>query len=256
MFEENRCIGCRACETVCGNNVHFFTDDGRHKVDFSRCSGCGECQKVCFAGALRMIATYYGPEDIAHLVLRDKGLYDKSGGGVTFSGGEPLLQAGFVKETAKILKEQGIHIAIDTALNVPRENIDLVLPYADLFLCDIKAVSKDIFRQYIGKDNELIMENLRYVSENKNVFIRVPVIKGVNDSISELVKIRDTIDSMGENVREVGILSYHDLGVKKALKVGMEEQLFDIQGSEVFQEKLELFRNRGYRLLFDGSEVI
>ena len=255
MFEEEKCIGCRACETVCRHGVHSFLD-GKHAVDFSKCVACGECGKVCFAGALKLIARSYKPSEIAETVLRDRGLYMRSGGGATFSGGEPLLQAAFIKETAEILKEQGIHIAVDTALNVPRENIDLVLPYADLFLCDLKAVSEDVFKRFIGTDNRRIMENLGYVSSKKNVFIRIPVVKGVNDSLSELTRIRDAIDGLGDGVKEVGLLSYHDLGIKKALKVGREETRFEIQGSGDFASKLELFKNRGYRLLFDGSEVV
>ncbi|MBR3294959.1 MAG: glycyl-radical enzyme activating protein [Clostridia bacterium] len=254
LFKESKCIGCRACETACNRGVHSF-DGGNHFTDRSLCMACGNCEAVCYAGALKLIAREYDPKELAEVLLRDRSLYDRSGGGVTFSGGEPLLQADLVLETAELLKEDGIHICVDTALNVPRESIKKVLPVVDLFLCDIKAVSGDIFRRYIGEDNSLIMSNLKYISENADMYIRVPLIKGVNTEVDELEKIRELIGSLGNRVRQVGLLTYHDLGIEKAVQAGMEEERFPFLTEEEIQEMTGIFSGIACELLVDGVPV-
>ena len=120
---------------------------------------------------------------------------------------------------------------------------------------NLKAVSGDIFRRYIGEDNSLIMSNLKYISENADMYIRVPLIKGVNTERNELIKIRSLIDSLGKRVRQVDLLTYHDLGVGKAEQVGMKEERFPFLTEEEIQEMTGIFSGIACELLVDGVPV-
>ena len=155
------------------------------------CTFCVKCTPYCPSDAREISGKEYTVDEVLKTVLRDKPYYDSSGGGVTFSGGECMLQMDFLIEILKKCKENGIHTAVDTAGHIPFQSFEKILPYTDLFLYDIKIIDTEKHKQYVGVGNELILENLKKLFKAKvKIWIRIPVISGVNDSIEEMQLIK------------------------------------------------------------------
>jgi pyruvate formate lyase activating enzyme len=166
---------------------------------------------------------------MADLLLKDRELMASSGGGVTFSGGEPLLQADFIAGVFSLLKAQGVHTAVETASNVPWEAFEKVLPLTDLFICDIKAPDTELHRRGTGVGNEVILENLRRLSAAKaNILLRIPIIPCYNDSRDIIVEIGTFIRSLGRQP-PVELLAFHNVCAGKYDALGKE---FAARGTE------------------------
>lgn len=221
-YYAHKCITCGECISACEKSAHMLVN-GIHTFDRNLCRACGKCEKVCHGEALKL----YGKEvTIAQLLpelLEDRDFYDSSGGGVTLSGGECLLQADFCAELLKELKLYGIHTAIDTCGCIPKTAIDRVLPYVDVFLYDIKAYDKDVHIKCTGQSNETILENLRYIDNcGKNIEIRIPYVPNFNSD--QIEKIARFLSSF-KNVSKVKILAYHNYASSKYAALGMQDTL-------------------------------
>ena len=194
-----------------------------------KCVACGECKKKQFTaenclGEARIV---YGKEvtvkDLLPILLEDKDFYDNSGGGVTLSGGECLMQADFCAALLKQLKAQGIHTAIDTCGFVPKEALEKVIPYTDVFLYDLKAYDEDVHLQCTGRSNKLILENLTYLdSMGKNIEIRIPYVPDYNDN--QIEKIVRFLAPM-KHITKIRILPYHNYAGSKYEALGMRNTL-------------------------------
>ena len=166
------------------------------------------------------------------LLTKDKSFYKTSGGGVTFSGGECMLQLDFLVEILKVCKENGIHTAVDTAGCVPYERFEKILPYTDLFLYDVKCFDNEKHRQYTGVGNELILENLKkLLKTNKSVWVRIPIIPTVNDTEEELQSIKGYISSCGKP-EKIELLPYHAMGEHKYAALCKEASTFSVPSKE------------------------
>lgn len=194
-----------------------------------KCIGCGECEKEGFTpeNCLGEAKVLYGREmsvaQLLPLLLEDKDFYETSGGGVTLSGGECLCQADFCAALLKELKTEGIRTAVDTCGFVPREAIDKVLPYTDIFLYDIKAMEEDVHIKCTGRPNRRILENLQYLDScGKAVEVRIPFVPGWNDD--QMEKIAAFLKPLG-NVKAVKVLPYHNYAGSKYAALGMENTL-------------------------------
>jgi pyruvate formate lyase activating enzyme len=170
---------------------------------------------VCFNGARKFCGTYKTPLEVFNEVMLDEVFYKNSGGGVTFSGGEPMLQTEFLVETAKLLKERGISVAIDTAGDVSFDNYLAVMPYVDYFLFDVKCISEDLHIKGTGNSNRRILENLTKLSalSGFDIIIRTPIIPNFNDNEFELNKIDEFLRKIRHVKHEK--LQYHELGASK-----------------------------------------
>lgn len=220
-YVARKCIGCGECVRVCPEGAHRI-DDGTHVFDRALCVACGACAEVCLAEAL----TFYGREmtaaEIVSIALKDRTFYEQTGGGLTLSGGEPLLQAEACADVLGMAKREGLHTAVDTCGAVPWEAFERVLLLTDLFLYDLKQTDPALHRKYTGADNALILQNLRRLSESDAAIeIRIPVIPGVNDD----ARFREEADALlGDlaGIRAVKRLDFNPYARSKYEAVGRE----------------------------------
>ena len=226
LHYDARCLRCGACARVCPTGC-IAVDAASWSIDRSRCTLCGRCAEACPVESVVLSGRIWEDDALLDRLLPDLPFYRESGGGVTFSGGEPLLQAAGLARFLPRLKEQGIHAAIETAGAVPASELDLVLPHADLFLFDLKHVDPAAHRAATGADNRRILENLaRVAASGTPVVVRVPVIPGFNDSEQALVAIADRAAGLG--IGRIDLLPYHRLGSSKYAALGREDVARDL----------------------------
>ena len=213
MFYKDKCTGCGKCLEVCPNNLE-------------KCDFCGRCELFCPADARKICGRTYSVDEVFAEVIKDKLFYDNSNGGVTFSGGECMLQIDFLCEILKKCKENGIHTAVDTAGNVPWEYFEKIMPYTDMFLYDVKCISDDLHTDGTGVSNKHILENLRGLSDkfDGSIFIRIPLIGGFNDSEDEISKINSFLKNI--NCDKIELLPYHAMGEHKYTALDMASHTF------------------------------
>ena len=211
MFTRIKCIGCGNCAAACGKL------DDLLQLPRSACTLCGACIRACPTGAKQFVAEHYTPTDILAAVQAETVFFDESGGGVTFSGGECLTHAVFLEEACRILQENGIHTAIDTCGAVPWSSIERVLPYADLFLYDIKKMDPVLHKAYTGIDNTQILNNLKRLTHaDAKLIIRVPLIPGYTDSQDDIRQIGLFLrDELQLKIERCELLPYNKLAASK-----------------------------------------
>jgi pyruvate formate lyase activating enzyme len=221
-FYEAKCVECGACAAVCPTGAHEM-NEGKHLFHREKCIACGTCAAECLGNALTLYGKDYTVEELLPLLLEDKDFYDNSGGGVTLSGGECLLQADFCAALLKALKENGVSTAVDTCGLVQRESLDKVIPYTDVFLYDLKAVDSDVHKACTGVDNRLILDNLRYLDEKGcKIEIRIPYVPDYNDG--EKGKMLSLLSGL-KNLVRVRVLPYHKYAGGKYAALGMNSTL-------------------------------
>jgi pyruvate formate lyase activating enzyme len=228
QFYTSRCIGCGECVRVCERGAQELIDGFRfyHR---ERCIVCGECVETCFAGGLELVGKELTVEQVITEIVRDRPFYETSGGGITLSGGEPLLQHQFTLALLENCHEQGIHTAIETTAHCKWEYITAVLPVTDLFMIDIKHIDSEKHRSVTGVANTLILENIRKLAQTgKPIIFRVPVIPTVNDTKPEIGSIAEFVGSLGRGrdagncVFPIDLLPFHRLAEQKYQSLGME----------------------------------
>ena len=225
LFYRDRCIHCGRCAQVCPHRL-------------LSCTACGACAAVCPNEARVLCGKEYTPEEVLRVILKDKLFYDTSGGGATFSGGECMLQPDFLASLLRLCRENRVHTAVDTAGCVPFRSIEKILPCTDLFLYDIKLMDPEKHREYTGAGNEIILANLaRLLRAGQRVWIRVPIIPGVNDTIEEMRRIRAFLTDNGYP-EKVELLPFHRMGESKLAALNRKGTSFSVPDPE----KMEALR--------------
>lgn len=221
QFFPDKCIACGACVEACTQEAQMLSGNERIYLR-DRCSQCLDCVDECFSGALVAAGKESTPQEVVAEIERDRAYYRHSGGGVTFSGGEPMLQKEFLKELLVKSRALGFHCAVDTAGNVPWEWLEEILPTTDLFLYDVKAFDAEIHRRATGVSNRRILENLaRLAGSGKPIWIRIPVIPGVNDTPEEMSQIAAYLAPL-KGIQWVELLPFHTLGSEKYTSLGRD----------------------------------
>ena len=221
-YFEHKCISCGECIYACEYGAHIIGEKG-HDFLRDKCVSCGRCEDACGNGALLFYGKEYSVEKLIPILLEDKDFYDNSGGGVTLSGGECLSQADFCAELLKELKKHGIHTAVDTCGFVPRQAVEKVMPYTDIFLYDLKAFDDDVHVKCTGKSNKLILENLEFIDKSgKNIEIRIPYVPDFNDD--QMEKMAKYLKSF-KNISKIKVLPYHNYAGSKYSAINFENSL-------------------------------
>ncbi len=253
-FMSIRCLGVEVCGSRCikacaknaielGKTRKNITDDTEIQmihVKRDLCDDCGDCAKQCFADALYLCGKDYTVSELLERLLKDKSYYETSGGGVTISGGEPLMQIDFVESVLKKLKENGIHTALDTTGYAKWEVLQRTMPYTDLYLYDLKHMDSEKHRKVVQVPNELILENAQELAAHgKKLQIRIPVIPLFNDDPENIRKTAEFCRKLGDAVTMVQLLPYHNFGVMKYLRISDGPAFEATPPSDEYMEKLK-----------------
>lgn len=219
ILHAERCLSCGACAKVCPAAVDGATAAGSGP-SLSACTRCFSCVDACPAEARELAGRTRDVREIVDLVERDRPFFEASGGGVTFSGGEPLSQPGFLGACLRACRERGLHTAVDTCGLAPRQVILDVAGLADLVLYDLKHMDPEHHRCHTGVDNGLILENLRILSaSDREIWVRVPLIPGVNDDPDHVEELGHFLASLARRHR-VFLLPYHGIAEGKTAGLG------------------------------------
>jgi len=252
LFYPTKCIGCGKCLAACALRCHSVTPEGERRIDRAKCTVCGACARKCYPGALILSGKERGVEGVMKAVWADAAFYRNSGGGMTVSGGEPLLQPEFTLALLQAAKEEGIHTALDTAGHVDFTLFGRVLPYVDLLLFDCKCMDSAAHRQATGADNARILENLRQLGQGETpIWIRVPVISGLNDTEENMLALRDFLSGLPA-VKRLDLLAYHNLGANKHASLGGDYAYQELKAPpmERMKELSHCFAGTGYVVSF------
>lgn len=226
LFKANQCVHCGACVPVCPAGVHKMDAHDKHYVDREvECLGCHKCEEICPESALAIVGRVQTISDILETVEEDRAFYETSGGGVTLGGGEVLAQPEAAASLLQACKQRGIGTAIETCGYARPEVIEKVAGYVDLFLYDLKHMDPEKHRELTGVRNETILQNLKWLLENRyNVKVRMPLLKGVNDGEEDVLKVVEFLKPYQDlkNFKGVDLLPYHKMGVNKYNQLGME----------------------------------
>ena len=198
MFHKEKCTGCGRCKNISRSDINF----------------------ICFNDAREVCGKEYSADEVLENVVSDKAFYDNSGGGVTFSGGECMLQIDFLAEILKKCKSAGLHTAVDTAGNVPWDYFEKILPYTDLFLYDIKAYDNALHIAGTGVSNKKILENLVKLAPKSDIIIRIPIIGGYNDNTEEMKQIAEYLKPL--HISKAELLPYHGMAKNKYEALNMK----------------------------------
>jgi pyruvate formate lyase activating enzyme len=229
LYTREKCARCGTCIETCLLCALSFGEEGFMLVDRSLCDSCGNCVKACPNGALELIGKEVTVDELSDELLKDRVFYQTSGGGVTFSGGEPLWQSGFVAQVAHRMKEEGVHTTLDTAGDVGWCHFEEVLDFIDLVLFDIKFSDRDNHRQFTGRENDLVLANAQLLSQRRvPMHVRLVMIPGVNDNEAEIRARMEIVTSL-KSVKQVDILPYHRYGAGKYARLGLEYPLMEMK---------------------------
>lgn len=214
---EGRCIQCDACIAACPkNSADVLTDV---------CVRCGACVEVCPTGARSWAGEKWPDKKVMEQIVRERVFYDESGGGVTFSGGEPLEQIVFLQTLLAACREKEIHTAVDTCGFAQKENIEIMAQNANLILFDLKLMDSELHAAWCGRGNESILANLQLLNTiHERIWVRIPVISGVNTDTANLEALAEFVRPL-EHVEQISLLPYHVTGRVKHGRLGLTDRM-------------------------------
>lgn len=260
-----KCIShekCGACEEVCNNKDTLKFSQGKLiGIDSSKTEDCFASYEACPSDAIKQWGKVMSVDECMKVIRKDIGYYKRSGGGVTVSGGDPILQCDFVAELFKTCKEEGIHTCFESTFYANWESVEKILPYSDLIISDLKHMDTQKHKEYIGAGNEKILENIKRIAhEGKEIILRIPVIPDVNDDMENIKATADYIvNELEGKVRTLQLLSFMRLGEEKYASLGIPYRMSDVKvDREVFQKHVseiaEYFNSCGIHCIVGTKE--
>lgn len=244
MESKTKCIGCGACQRVCPESAIPSSKDG-YKIDRSKCTNCFKCTEVCYAHSKTVVGKDYTIEELYKEIEKDRPFFSMYGGGVTFSGGEPLTHPDYLAEIAKKCNDKGINVVVESCGYGSYDKFKKALPYIDHMFFDIKHIDSDTHKSLTGKGNELILENVKKIAEfGIPITVRTPVVPGYTDSPENIMGISKFISEI-PGIIEYELLVYHNLGESKYKSLGIPYKLKDVSPpSDEDIKKLVKYSNR------------
>lgn len=254
MYSPSKCITCGTCVAACTENALTLTPEGI-VTDTERCRLCGRCAEVCPTKAIELSGKSQTVAELMGEIEKERIFFDRSGGGVTFSGGEPLLQQAFLIELLDECGKRGIHRAVDTAGLASTHVLLEVASRTDLFLYDLKLMDSERHRKWTGVPNEKILENLNVLAETgARIIIRIPLVGGVNDDEENLKETALFVSRLSGEKKEVNLLPYHKIAQTKYSKLGRPEEfmLLEEPTRDSQLRAVALFREYGIKASIGG----
>lgn len=265
LYTASKCIGAQDCIEVCPNNALTLTPEGI-VTDTEACNLCGLCAEACPSKAIKMSGKLYGVKDLMQIIERERVHIEHSGGGVTFSGGEPLMHSEFLIEMLKACGEKGLHRAVDTCGFASTEMLLEVAKHTDLILFDLKLMDPVQHKKWTGVDNRLILKNLKVLAETgANINIRIPLIKNVNTGFEEITGMAEFVaelhvikkrglETASPKVPLVNLLPYHNIasGKYKKLEMVYNSAEMDEPTSDDLKTATEIFGKYGIEVEIGG----
>ncbi len=252
-FRTGRCVRCGQCVEVCTRHATTF-NNGQPSTDPDKCTLCGECVDACTAGAREIIGREMTVDEVITEVEKDAVFYEQSNGGVTFSGGEPLMQPDFLLALLNQCKTYGIHTAIDTSAYVEPQIIEKVADKTDLFLCDLKHMDSDMHERFTGVGNDLILDNIKRLSEaGKEIIIRIPVIPGFNDDQGNIEATGQFAASL-PHISRIDLLPYNRGGKEKSARLSPDYKIMQAEtpDDEKMSSIAEILEKYGFEVKIGG----
>lgn len=260
----SKCISedkCGLCITACRQQALLFAGGSIAGIDRSRCIGCMKCAAACPSEAVRAWGEKMSLDEVMAVIEKDRAFYEKSGGGVTVSGGEPLVQKEFTRSILKACREAGIHTCLESTFCTDRETAEAAAEYADLVISDIKHMDSEVHKKYTGAGNEKILANLKRLAAcGHDMILRIPVIPGTNDDMENIIKTADYIeDNIGDRLRTLQLLSFMRMGEEKCRSLDRAYEMDSLQfDREKFQQRVEeiaaYFNSRGIHCVVGTAE--
>lgn len=254
LYTASKCIGAQDCIEVCPNDALTLTPDGI-VTDGEKCTLCGLCADACPSKAIEMSGKLYSAEELLKIIERERVHIDQSGGGVTFSGGEPMMFPDFLIKMLDTCGEKGLHRAVDTCGFAPTKTLLEVARRTDLFLFDLKLMDPVQHKKWTGADNRLILKNLKLLAETgANINIRIPFIKNINTNENEIRQMAEFVSTLAGKKPMVNLLPYHNIASGKYQKLKME---YNSEGMEEptateLEMAIEIFNRNGIKTEIGG----
>jgi len=248
-----RCVRCGRCVEACENGAIRLVDS-RPVTDADVCVLCGRCVANCLADAREIIGRKMTAAQVIAEVEKDLIFYDQSGGGVTFSGGEPLMQGDFLLALLRECRSRGLHTVVDTTCYCDAGLLRNVAEQTDLFLCDIKHMDSAQHERYTGVGNEVILENIRNLAQaGKRIIIRFPIVPGFNDNSDNIETTAQFVKSL-RTVGRIDILPYNRGGLEKSVRLSDEFSLMQTQvpDEQKMNSIADILRERGFEVKTGG----
>ncbi len=251
VWYENRCMGCLDCYNACSFNAIDIKD--AISIAEDRCTLCGDCIKACSTGALEIIGKEYEVGELVKEILKDE-LFFENGGGVTISGGEPFVQYEFLLALLKRLKEEKLHIALDTTGYSKEEELIETIQYVSLFLYDLKLMDSKKHKRYTGVENEMILNNLEALDKNSaKIAIRIPIIPTINDDNKNIKETAEFLSKLN-NIDSVDLLPFHNMMADKYKRLKIPFLVGNIKKptDEKMNDLKDFFKSYGFKVNIGG----
>lgn len=229
IYDDEKCAACHRCIEHCPNNAIQIDSEFGLLSDPEICKGCGLCIEGCYYNARKLVGRAYSIPELMYEVCKDKSYYVNSGGGITFSGGEPLLQSEYLLAVCRACRKEQIHTAIETCGNVAWRVLRNIIDALDLIYYDFKHIDSDLHKQYTGVANELILANLKKLSAAFSpLIVRIPVIPGFNDSLDTQREMFQFVKNELKQVESIELLPFHRLGTSKYRGLGRHYRMENV----------------------------
>ncbi len=254
MYSPVKCIRCGTCVEACPENAITLTNTGTY-TDPDLCVLCGKCTEVCPTKAIEMSGKVMSVNEIMEIIEKERTFFDQSGGGVTFSGGEPLVHAKMLIELLDECGKNGIHRALDTAGNVSAKILLEVAKRTDLFLYDLKTMDTAVHRRWTNAGNERILHNLQALAgTGAKIIIRIPLVGGVNDTDENIEETAKFVAALAGEKKEVNLLPYHNIAQYKYMKLGKagDFEILKEPAAESVERAVAKFVEFGIRVSIGG----